>query len=127
MMTASSRISESLIWATIVSLIIMVTCGDTETSDGDNVTPPNIIPSFFDFKKEIESIFPPNESHLSQSSKEFVTFDDYELEPGVTLERDYDFYDDDQDDFNDLNDVDMSESAQVTVRSGFYPNQAATR
>ena len=63
------------------------------------------LPSFKDFKKEIENIFPSSPSS------------DYVLEPGVTLDRDYDFYDD----IDNENDVGASESAQVTLRSSFFP------
>ena len=69
------------------------------------VSQPLQLPSFKDFKKEIETIFPSSPSS------------DYVLEPGVTLDRDYDFYDD----TDNENDVGASESAQVTLRSSFFP------
>ena len=68
-----------------------------------------IKPTFFDFNKEVESIFP---SKSEQSVKEDEDQSpDYILEEGVSLERDYDFY----------SDVSGSESEMVpvTARAGY--------
>ena len=81
-----------------------------ERAKSEGVTQPLKLPSFQDFKKEIENIFPSSQSQSPSSS-------DYVLEPGVTLDRDYDFYDD----TDNENDVGASESAQVTLRSSFFP------
>ena len=76
------------------------------------------LPTFFDFKKEIENIFPEatdqKHSDSQQSSSTTTgTSSDYILEAGVSLERDYDFY----------SDVEASESeaVPVTVRAGYRP------
>ena len=75
---------------------------DAATSDQQQGNP-FIIPTFFDFDKEIENIFPESrETKESQPS-------DYILEEGVSLERDYDFY----------SDVEASESNPVTARTEF--------
>lgn len=68
-----------------------------------------IKPAFFDFNKEIESIFP-TQTERSVSEEQSP---DYVLEEGVSLERDYDFY----------SDVEGSESemAPVTARAGYSP------
>ena len=126
----------------IILLWIVVTAGAVqdehdavhEVHDVTTESPPIIIPSFFDFKKEIENIFP------DVSDQEVSTMEpEFELETGVTLERDYDFYADDIQSFDDYednydddednygSDVDMSGSAQVTVRSGYFPSQSKSR
>ena len=108
----------------------------TAEHDVTTESPPIIIPSFFDFKKEIESIFPDVSDHEASTIEP-----EYELETGVTLERDYDFYADDIQNFDDYednydadddnnygsDDADMSGSAQVTVRSGYFPSQSKSR
>ena len=115
-----------------VSAVIMtVTAGDTnhDTVRTQQMSPSLTLPSFFDFKKEIANIFPDTEA-AADTGQAF----DYELQPGVTLERDYDFYSDDsEDDVSDNDDdhgdhevpikgdVHGSGSAQVTVRTGFFP------
>ena len=115
-----------------VSAVIMtVTAGDTnhDTARTQQLSPSLTLPSFFDFKKEIANIFPDTEA-AAETRQAF----DYELQPGVTLERDYDFYSDDsEDDISDNDDdhgdhevptkgdVHGSGSAQVTVRTGFFP------
>ena len=115
-----------------VSAVIMtVTAGDTnhDTVRTQQMSPSLTLPSFFDFKKEIANIFPDTEA-AADTRQAF----DYELQPGVTLERDYDFYSDDsEDDISDNDDdhgdhevptkgdVHGSGSAQVTVRTGFFP------
>ena len=116
----------------IILFWIVVT---TAEHDMTTESPPIIIPSFFDFKKEIENIFPDVSDH------EVSTIEPkYELETGVTLERDYDFYADDIQNFDDYednydddddnygsDDADMSGSAQVTVRSGYFPSLSKSR
>ena len=115
-----------------VSAVIMtVTAGDTnhDTLRTQQLSPSLTLPSFFDFKKEIANIFPDTEA-AADTGQAF----DYELQPGVTLERDYDFYSEDsEDDISDNDDdhgdhevptkgdVHGSGSAQVTVRTGFFP------
>ena len=115
-----------------VSAVIMtVTAGDTnhDTLRTQQLSPSLTLPSFFDFKKEIANIFPDTEA-AADTGQAF----DYELQPGVMLERDYDFYSDDsEDDISDNDDdhgdhevptkgdVHGSGSAQVTVRTGFFP------
>lgn len=114
-----------------VSAVIMtVTAGDTNHDTARTQLSPSLtLPSFFDFKKEIANIFPDTEA-AADTRQAF----DYELQPGVTLERDYDFYSDDsEDDISDNDDdhgdhevptkgdVHGSGSAQVTVRTGFFP------
>ena len=114
-----------------VSAVIMtVTAGDTNHDTARTQLSPSLtLPSFFDFKKEIANIFPDTEA-AADTGQAF----DYELQPGVTLERDYDFYSDDsEDDISDNDDdhgdhevptkgdVQGSGSAQVTVRTGFFP------
>ena len=119
-----------------VSAVIMtVTAGDTnhDTARTQQLSPSLTLPSFFDFKKEIASIFPDTEVTAVSTAETRQAFD-YELQPGVTLERDYDFYSDDsEDDVSDNDDdhgdhevptkgdVHGSGSAQVTVRTGFFP------
>ena len=122
----------------ILFWIVVTTAEHDSVHDVHGVTtasPPIIIPSFFDFKKEIENIFPDVSDHEASTIEP-----EYELETGVTLERDYDFYaddiqkfddyednyDDDDDDYGS-DDVDMSGSAQVTVRSGYFPSQSKSR
>ena len=118
----------------MVSWVILVTAGDSSVIDVTSDEQTGINPSFFDFKKEVETIFSPNQIEKElQATKEPAEADtfDYELESGVSLERDYDFYADDDDDVGEskykFNDVDSSGSNPVTVRTGFYPSAAASR
>ena len=115
----------------MVSWVILVTAGDSSVIDVTSDEQTGINPSFFDFKKEVETIFSPNQIEKElQATKEPAEADtfDYELESGVSLERDYDFYADDDDvGESKFNDVDSSGSNPVTVRTGFYPSAAASR
>ena len=120
----------------VSAVIVTVTAGDTnhDTVRTQQLSPSLTLPSFFDFKKEIANIFPDTEVTAAVSTAETRQAFDYELQPGVTLERDYDFYSDDsEDDVSDNDDdhgdhevptkgdVHGSGSAQVTVRTGFFP------
>ena len=111
----------------VLSVIVVTGAREMERDSVTSVTTP-IIPTFFDFKKEIEDIFPDK-----AQTKELLF--DYDLQQGVTLERDYDFYSDNLfDDYrshleSDLNatgksDVEMSGSSQVTVTRGFSPQSS---
>ena len=111
----------------VLSVIVVTGAREMERDGVTSVTTP-IIPTFFDFKKEIEDIFPDK-----AQTKELLF--DYDLQTGVTLERDYDFYSDNLDDYHsdlesDFNatgksDVEMSGSAQqVTVTRGFFPQSS---
>ena len=111
----------------VLSVIVVTGAREIERDSVTSVTTP-IIPTFFDFKKEIEDIFPDK-----AQTKELLF--DYDLQTGVTLERDYDFYSDNLDDYrsdleSDFNatgksDVEMSGSAQqVTVTRGFFPQSS---
>ena len=114
----------------VSAVIVTVTAGDTNHDTARTQLSPSLtLPSFFDFKKEIANIFPDTEA-AADTGQAF----DYELQPGVTLERDYDFYSDDSeedvsdndDDHGDhevptKGDVHGSGSSQVTVRTGFFP------
>lgn len=111
----------------VLSVIVVTGAREMERDSVTSVTTP-IIPTFFDFKKEIEDIFPDK-----AQTKELLF--DYDLQTGVTLERDYDFYSDNPDDYrsdleSDFNatgksDVEMSGSAQqVTVTRGFFPQSS---
>lgn len=114
----------------VLSVIVVTGAREMERDSVTSVTKP-IIPSFFDFKKEIEDIFL-DKDPLAQT-KELLF--DYDLQKGVTLERDYDFYSDNLfDDYrsdleSDVNatgksDVEMSGSAQVPVTTGFFPQSS---
>ena len=122
-------------WIILFWIVVTVAAVHDE-NDVTTESPPIIIPSFFDFKKEIEDIFP----DVSDNDEMKSTIEpEFELETGVTLERDYDFYADDIQNFDDYednyeddednygSDVDMSGSAQVTVRSGYFPSQSKSR
>ena len=116
--------------ACVLSVIVVTGAREMERDSVTTVTPP-IIPNFFDFKKEIEDIFP-DKDPLTQTKE---ALSDYDLQAGVTLERDYDFYSDNlfddyrsdlESDFNatSKSDVEMSGSSQVTVTSGFFPQSS---
>ena len=78
--------------------------GEKDAAKSDHNEEPFVLPSFFNFYKE--NIFQPREEEA-----------DYVLEPGVSLERDYDFY----------SDVETSESSPMTVRAGYSGRQAQSR
>ena len=110
----------------VLSVIVVTGAREMERDSVTTVTTP-INPSFFDFKKEIEDIFPSKDPLAP--TKELLF--DYDLQKGVTLERDYDFYSDNlfddyrsdlESDFNATgkSDVEMSGSSQVTVTRGFF-------
>ena len=114
-----NRVKPCLVIVTIFSMTDVSAAA--QKNYDDDVTQPTIqLPSFFDLKQEIENIFP--------SARSDLVTDDYILEPGVTLERDYDFYDDDIDNEpgDDDDALDTSESAAITVRSSFFPQAAAS-
>ena len=130
-MIVSARSPRPVLLLGVSAVIMTVTAGDTnhDTARTQQLSPSLTLPSFFDFKKEIANIFPDTEA-AAETRQAF----DYELQPGVTLERDYDFYSDDsEDDISDNDDdhgdhevptkgdVHGSGSAQVTVRTGFFP------
>ena len=130
-MIVSARSPRPVLLLGVSAVIMTVTAGDTnhDTARTQQLSPSLTLPSFFDFKKEIANIFPDTEA-AADTGQAF----DYELQPGVTLERDYDFYSDDsEDDISDNDDdhgdhevptkgdVHGSGSAQVTVRTGFFP------
>ena len=129
-MIVSARSPRPVLLLGVSAVIMTVTAGDTNHDTiRTQISPSLTLPSFFDFKKEIASIFPDTEA-AADTGQAF----DYELQPGVTLERDYDFYSDDsEDDISDNDDdhgdhevptkgdVHGSGSAQVTVRTGFFP------
>ena len=130
-MIVSARSPRPVLLLGVSAVIMTVTAGDTnhDTVRTQQMSPSLTLPSFFDFKKEIANIFPDTEA-AADTGQAF----DYELQPGVTLERDYDFYSDDsEDDVSDNDDdhgdhevptkgdVHGSGSAQVTVRTGFFP------
>ena len=130
-MIVSARSPRPVLLLGVSAVIVTVTAGDTnhDTARTQQLSPSLTLPSFFDFKKEIANIFPDTEA-AAETRQAF----DYELQPGVTLERDYDFYSDDsEDDISDNDDdhgdhevptkgdVHGSGSAQVTVRTGFFP------
>ena len=130
-MIVSARSPRPVLLLCVSAVIMTVTAGDTnhDTARTQQMSPSLTLPSFFDFKKEIANIFPDTEA-AAETRQAF----DYELQPGVTLERDYDFYSDDsEDDISDNDDdhgdhevptkgdVHGSGSAQVTVRTGFFP------
>ena len=130
-MIVSARSPRPVLLLGVSAVIMTVTAGDTnhDTARTQQMSPSLTLPSFFDFKKEIANIFPDTEA-AADTRQAF----DYELQPGVTLERDYDFYSDDsEDDISDNDDdhgdhevptkgdVHGSGSAQVTVRTGFFP------
>ena len=129
-MIVSARSPRPVLLLGVSAVIMTVTAGDTNHDTARTQLSPSLtLPSFFDFKKEIANIFPDTEA-AADTRQAF----DYELQPGVTLERDYDFYSDDsEDDISDNDDdhgdhevptkgdVHGSGSAQVTVRTGFFP------
>ena len=130
-MIVSARSPRPVLLLGVSAVIVTVTAGDTnhDTIRTQQLSPSLTLPSFFDFKKEIANIFPDTEA-AADTGQAF----DYELQPGVTLERDYDFYSDDSDDDVSGNDDDDGDhevptkedvhgsgSAQVTVRTGFFP------
>ena len=128
-MIVSARSPRPVLLLGVSAVIVTVTAGDTNHDTARTQLSPSLtLPSFFDFKKEIANIFPDTEA-VADTRQAF----DYELQPGVTLERDYDFYSDDsEDDVSDNDDhgdhevptkgdVHGSGSAQVTVRTGFFP------
>ena len=129
-MIVSARSPRPVLLLGVSAVIVTVTAGDTNHDTARTQLSPSLtLPSFFDFKKEIANIFPDTEA-AADTGQAF----DYELQPGVTLERDYDFYSDDsEDDISDNDDdhgdhevptkgdVHGSGSAQVTVRTGFFP------
>ena len=130
-MIVSARSPRPVLLLGVSAVMVTVTAGDTnhDTARTQQMSPSLTLPSFFDFKKEIANIFPDTEA-AADTRQAF----DYELQPGVTLERDYDFYSDDsEDDISDNDDdhgdhevptkgdVHGSGSAQVTVRTGFFP------
>ena len=129
-MIVSARSPRPVLLLGVSAVIMTVTAGDTNHDTARTQLSPSLtLPSFFDFKKEIANIFPDTEA-AADTGQAF----DYELQPGVTLERDYDFYSDDsEDDVSDNDDdhgdhevptkgdVHGSGSAQVTVRTGFFP------
>ena len=133
-MIVSARSPRPVLLLGVSAVIMTVTAGDTnhDTARTQQMSPSLTLPSFFDFKKEIASIFPDTEAAAVTTADTRQAFD-YELQPGVTLERDYDFYSDDsEDDVSDNDDhgdhevptkgdVHGSGSAQVTVRTGFFP------
>ena len=108
----------------VLSVIVVTGAREMERDSVTSVTTP-IIPTFFDFKKEIEDIFPDK-----AQTKELLF--DYDLQTGVTLERDYDFYSDNlfNDDHSDLerdsnetgkSDAEMSASSRVPVEADVFP------
>ena len=129
-MIVSARSPRPVLLLGVSAVIMTVTAGDTNHDTARTQLSPSLtLPSFFDFKKEIANIFPDTKT-AADTRQAF----DYELQPGVTLERDYDFYSDDsEDDISDNDDdhgdhevptkgdVHGSGSAQVTVRTGFFP------
>ena len=111
-----------------VLTVIVVTRAREMDRDGVTTVATPIIPSFFDFSKEIEDIFP-DEDPFAQT-KELLF--DYDLQKGVTLERDYDFYSDNlfNDDHSDLerdsnetgkSDAEMSASSRVPFEADVFP------
>ena len=136
-MIVSARSPRPVLLLGVSAVIMTVTAGDTnhDTARTQQMSPSLTLPSFFDFKKEIANIFPDTEAAAAAvTTAETRQAFDYELQPGVTLERDYDFYSDDsEDDISDNDDdhgdhevptkgdVHGSGSAQVTVRTGFFP------
>ena len=135
-MIVSARSPRPVLLLGVSAVMVTVTAGDTNHDTARTQLSPSLtLPSFFDFKKEIANIFPDTEAAAAAvSTAETRQAFDYELQPGVTLERDYDFYSDDsEDDISDNDDdhgdhevptkgdVHGSGSAQVTVRTGFFP------
>ena len=111
-----------------VLTVIVVTGAREMDRDGVTTVATPIIPSFFDFSKEIEDIFPDKDPFAQ--TKELLF--DYDLQKGVTLERDYDFYSDNlfNDDHSDLerdsnetgkSDAEMSASSRVPVEADVFP------
>ena len=111
-----------------VLTVIVVTGAREMDRDGVTTVATPIIPSFFDFSKEIEDIFPDKDPFAQ--TKELLF--DYDLQKGVTLERDYDFYSDNlfNDDHSDLerdsnetgkSDAEMSASSRVPVEAEVFP------
>ena len=112
----------------MIALLMMIMTyvqgsNNSSTNATRNVTS-TLLFQMFDSKKVAENIISsePLDVKPNMSSTSGYKWD---LDPGVTLERDYDFYQDDS--FDMIDPIDTSESADVTVRAGYFPQYSNQR
>ena len=109
-------------------LILFFTFVSAAKNKTEEVQAPFIIQEFFDFQKEVEDFIPSVKDPIVSTTTTIPsspTEDSLYLEHEILAERDYDFYEDEPVEVTEDNDT--AGSSQVSVRAGFYPQNANRR
>ena len=98
-----------------IQLLACVSGGNNKTEEAQK---PMIIQEFFESRKEVKDIIPSGKDPTGSTTTPTPTSIDSlsYLQPKKLEERYYDFYEDD---------IDTAETAEVSVRVGFYPQHAS--
>ena len=98
-----------------IQLLACVSGGNNKTEEAQK---PMIIQEFFESRKEVKDIIPSGKDPTGSTTTPTPTSIDSlsYLQPKILEERYYNFYEDD---------IDTAETAEVSVRVGFYPQHAS--
>ena len=112
---------------TMILFLMIMTCAEGLNNSSTNDIHSGSTKSWsdiFDSKKIFENVISLDLEGLNAQTSSTLDYQ-WDLDPGVTLERDYDFYQDDI--FHIIDPIDTSESAEVTVRAGYFPQSSNKR